>query len=73
MSELIDALKTYVVIVVGFIANVSGALCEAAKSVTIILVLILTIARLINDVPKAVQTIKTLQKNRRKNRKHENS
>jgi uncharacterized membrane protein len=60
--HLIDSLKTYAVVLMGWIVTAMHWTCDVLEHVTIILVFVLTVVRLINDIPKARDAIRRIRR-----------
>lgn len=56
--HLIDSLKTWAAVVFGLIVNAVDWTCSAIEHVMVILVFVSVVARLIVDVPKAIESFK---------------
>ena len=66
MYELVDSIKTYSVAVMSLLVGIAQTISDVVEFLTIILTLILVIARLINDVPKAIESVRKYRKRKQK-------
>ena len=58
MYELVDSFKTYAVAVCSFLAVSLQNATEIVQSITVLLAFIAVVVRLINDIPKAKESIR---------------
>lgn len=65
--ELIDSLKTWLVVVAGYIFTVMQYTSEVIQYLTVILLFVCAVARMINDVPKARESLRTYWLKRKNN------
>lgn len=66
IDSIVDSMKTYGMVLLGYLAMFMDLACGVVQKLTIILVFVGLIVRLVSDIPKAMDSVRRMKKGRGK-------